>query len=70
MINFCFSFPCHILAVDDSSIGLQNINLRHYLLEMLGRTIAEEKRSQTKYKLFFSLFLLVTNNQINSIDLV
>jgi len=42
-----------ILALDDSSIGIQNISLRHFLLEMLARTIVEEKRSQTKYKNFF-----------------
>ncbi|CAF4114612.1 unnamed protein product, partial [Adineta steineri] len=33
--------------LDDSSIGVQNISLRNFLLEMLARTIAEEKRSQT-----------------------
>ncbi len=38
------------LALDDSSIGIQTISLRNFLLEMLARTIAEEKRSQTKYK--------------------
>ncbi|CAF0758317.1 unnamed protein product [Rotaria sordida] len=32
---------------DDLSIGIQNIILRNFLLEMLARTIAEEKRSQT-----------------------
>jgi hypothetical protein len=37
-----------ILALDDSSIGVQNISLRNFLLEMLAKTIAEEKRSQTK----------------------
>jgi hypothetical protein len=42
-----------ILALDDSSIGIQNISLRNFLLEMLARTIAEEKRSQTKYENFF-----------------
>ncbi|CAF4232817.1 unnamed protein product, partial [Rotaria sp. Silwood2] len=33
--------------VDDLSIGIQNIILRNFLLEMLARTISEEKRSQT-----------------------
>jgi len=34
-------------VLDDSSVGIQNISLRNYLLEMLAKTISEEKRSQT-----------------------
>jgi hypothetical protein len=41
-------------VLDDSSVGMQNISLRNYLLEMLARTIAEEKRSQTKSVLLLS----------------
>ncbi|CAF1017714.1 unnamed protein product [Adineta ricciae] len=33
--------------LDDSSAAVQSISLRNFLLEMLARTIAEEKRSQT-----------------------
>ena len=40
--------PDDLAVLDDSSVGIQNISLRNYLLEMLARTIAEEKRSQTK----------------------
>ncbi|CAF4353556.1 unnamed protein product, partial [Rotaria magnacalcarata] len=33
--------------MDELSVGIQNIILRNFLLEMLAKTIAEEKRSQT-----------------------
>ncbi|CAF3844508.1 unnamed protein product [Rotaria magnacalcarata] len=34
-------------SMDELSVGIQNIILRNFLLEMLAKTIAEEKRSQT-----------------------
>ena len=43
-----FAVGSIVLALDDSSIGVQMISLRNFLLEMLARTISEEKRSQTK----------------------
>ncbi|CAF4350188.1 unnamed protein product, partial [Rotaria magnacalcarata] len=35
------------VSMDELSVGIQNIILRNFLLEMLAKTIAEEKRSQT-----------------------